>query len=167
LCSKSTDGNKPGSYIEKRVNEIDKVLDQLLDKGIKPKNIFLSGVSAGGWSSLMLMPKVGKKFNSAMVLAPAGWGTRDEINKYPVWRKEIRPRQGKQKKEAEIIKALIFAYEEEKFNRTKELMFLKEKSPETVNIIAYKGGEGHSTYRKEGRINETKKIIKKYMEEQG
>ena len=30
LCSKSTDGNKPGSYIEKRVNEIDNVLDQLL-----------------------------------------------------------------------------------------------------------------------------------------
>ena len=87
LCSKATDGNKPGSYIEKRVNEIENVLDQLLDSGIKPKNIFLSGVSAGGWSSLMLMPKVGKKFNSAIVFAPACCGPRHEINKYPVWRK--------------------------------------------------------------------------------
>ena len=167
LCSKATDGNKPGSYIEKRVNEIENVLDQLLDSGIKPKNIFLSGVSAGGWSSLMLMPKVGIKFNSAIVFAPACCGPRHEINKYPVWRKEIRPKQIKQIKEADLIKALIFAYEDDKFNRSKELMFLKEKSPDTVNIIAYKCGEGHNTYRKDCRINETKKILKKYIEEQG
>ena len=84
-----------------------------------------------------------------------------------MWRKEIRPKQVKQIKEADLIKALIFAYEDDKFNRSKELMFLKEKSPDTVNIIAYKCGEGHNTYRKDCRINETKKIIKKYIEEQG
>ena len=103
MCSKATDGNKTGSYIEKRVNEIDNVLDQLLDNGIKPKNIFLSGVSAGGWSSLMLMPKVGIKFNSAIVFAPACCGPRHEINKYPVWRKKIRPKQVKQIQEANLI----------------------------------------------------------------
>ena len=155
------------NFIEKRVNEIENILDQLLDSGIKPKNIFLSGVSAGGWSSLMLMPKVGIKFNSAIIFAPACCGPRHEINKYPVWRKEIRPKQVKQIKEADLIKALIFAYEDDKFNRSKELMFLKEKSPDTVNIIAYKCGEGHNTYRKDCRINETKKILKKYIEEQG
>ncbi|MDA7577473.1 hypothetical protein N8700_05615 [Candidatus Pelagibacter sp.] len=167
LCSKATDGNNPGSYIIKRVKEIENVLDQLLDNGIKPKNIFLSGVSAGGWSSLMLMQKVGKKFNSAIVFAPACCGPRHEINKYPKWRKEIRPNQVKQIENANSIKALIFAYEDDKFNRSKELMFLKEKSPETVKLIEYKCGEGHNTYRKDCKIDETKKIIKKYIEEQG
>ena len=166
LCSKATDGNKPGSYIGKRVNEIENVIDQLLDNGIKPKNIFLSGVSAGGWSSLMLMSKVDSKFNSAIVFAPACCGPRHEINKYPKWRKEIRPKQVKEIESANSIKALIFSYDDDKFNRSKELMFLKKKSPNTVKLVGYKCGNGHNTYRKDCRINETKKIIKKYIEDQ-
>ena len=166
LCSKAKDGNVPGSYIDKRVKEIENVLDQLLENGVSPKNIFLTGVSAGGWSSLMLMPQVDKKFNSAIVFAPACCGPRHEINKYPKWRREIRPKQVKKIKSANIIKALVFAYEDDKFNRSKELMFLKEKSRDTVNLIKYKCGKGHNTYRKDCKIEDTKKIIKKYIEEQ-
>ena len=166
LCSKATDGNTPGSYINKRVKEIENVLDQLIENGIKPKNIFLSGVSAGGWSSLMLMSKVDNKFNSAIVFAPACCGPRHEISKYPKWRKEIRPKQVKEIESANSIKALVFAYDDDKFNRSKELMFLKKKSPDTVNLVGYKCGEGHNTYRKDCRIEETKKMIKKYIEDQ-
>ena len=166
LCSKAKDGNTSGSYISKRVKEIENILDQLIDNGIKPKNIFLSGVSAGGWSSLMLMSKVDSKFNSAIVFAPACCGPRHEINKYPKWRKEIRPKQVKEIESANSIKALIFSYDDDKFNRSKELMFLKKKSPNTVKLVGYKCGNGHNTYRKDCRINETKKIIKKYIEDQ-
>ena len=60
-----------GSYIDKRKREINKVLDQLISVGIKPENIFLTGYSAGGWTSLMMMDQVEKKFNSAIVFAPA------------------------------------------------------------------------------------------------
>ena len=45
-------------------------------------------------------------------------------------------------------------------------MFLKKKSPDTVNLVGYKCGEGHNTYRKDCRIEETKKMIKKYIEDQ-
>ena len=44
----------------------------------------------------MLMSKVDSKFNSAIVFAPACCGPRHEINKYPKWRKEIRPKQVKE-----------------------------------------------------------------------
>ena len=166
LCSKATDGNIAGSYISKRVKEINSILDQLISSGVKPKNIFLSGVSAGGWTSLMMMNRVEKKFNAAIVFAPACCGPRSEINIYPKWRREIRPAQVKKMTEAKVIKALIFAYEDDKFNRSQELIFLKEKYPDSVNLISYKCGKGHNTYEKDCKLNETKKIIKSYVQEQ-
>ena len=39
LCSKKRDGPKQGSYIYKRKKEINKILDQLIAKEVKPKNI--------------------------------------------------------------------------------------------------------------------------------
>jgi hypothetical protein len=45
-------------------------------------------------------------------------------------------------------------------------MFLKEKSRDTVNLVKYQCGIGHYTYRKDCKIEDTKKIIKKYIEEQ-
>ena len=164
LCSKATDGGTLGSYIYKRKKEINKVLDQLISAGIKPKNIFLTGFSAGGWSSLMMMDQVEKKFNSAIVFAPAFAGPRSEINKYPKWRKEERPKQVKKMTEAKVIKALIFAYEDDKFNRSKELNFLKEKYPNSVKLVGYKCGKGHYTIDDDCQINKTKKIIKNYFE---
>ena len=166
LCSKAVDGEIEGSYINKRAKEIDSVLNQLISVGVKPKNIFLSGVSAGGWSSLMMMDKVEVKFNSAIVFAPACCGPRSEINKYPKWRREIRPIQIKKMTEAKVVKALIFTYEDDKFNRSQELIFLKEKSPDTVKLVSYSCGKGHNTYEKDCKLEETKRIIKSYIEKQ-
>ena len=164
LCSKATDGGVLGSYIDKRKREINKVLDQLISVGIKPENIFLTGYSAGGWTSLMMMDQIEKKFNSAIVFAPAFAGPRSEIKKYPRWRKIERPRQVKEMIEAKIIKALIFAYEDDAFNRPQELNFLKEKYPNSIELIGYKCGKGHSTVDNDCKIKKTKKIIKNYFQ---
>ena len=166
LCSRATDGDKLGSYIFKRKREINKVLDQLISVGIKPKNIFLAGLSAGGWTSLMMMDQVGKKFNSAIVFAPAFAGPRSETGIAPEWRKVERPRQIKKMIKAKVIKALIFAYEDDPYNRPKELMFLKEKYPNSVEMVGYKCGNGHSTTYNDCRFDKTKQIIKKYFEKQ-
>jgi len=166
LCSRATDGDKLGSYIYKRKKEINKVLDQLISVGIKPKNIFLAGLSAGGWTSLMMMDQVGKKFNSAIVFAPAFAGPRSEIGIAPEWRREERPRQIKKMIKAKVIKALVFAYEDDPYNRPKELMFLKEKYPNSVEMVGYKCGNGHSTTYNDCRFDKTKQIIKKYFEKQ-
>ena len=166
LCSKKRDGPKQGSYIYKRKKEINKILDQLISAGIKPESIFLTGQSAGGWTSLMMMDQVEKKFNSAIVFAPAFAGPRSEIGKYPKWRKVERPRQIKKMVKAKVIKALIFAYDDDKFNRPKELMFLKEKYPNSVEMVSYNCGNGHDTGFDDCRFDATKQIIKKYFEKQ-
>ena len=166
LCSRATDGNKLGSYIYKRKKEINRVLDQLISVGIKPKNIFLAGQSAGGWTSLMMMDQVEKKFNSAIVFAPAFAGPRSETDIAPEWRKVERPRQIKKMIKAKVIKALVFAYEDDPYNRPKELMFLKEKYPNSVEMVGYKCGNGHSTTYNDCRFDKTKQIIKKYFEKQ-
>jgi len=166
LCSKAIDGGKIGSYIYKRKKEINKVLDQLISVGVKPENIFLTGNSAGGWTSLMMMDEVEKKFNSAIVFAPAFAGPRSEINIYPKWRKEERPRQVKKMTEAKVIKALIFAYVDDGFNRPEDLMFLKEKYPDSVEIVSYSCGNGHNTGYNDCRISLTKEKIKSYLKSQ-
>ena len=166
LCSRATDGNKLGSYIFKRKKEINRILDQLISKGIKPKNIFLAGQSAGGWTSLMMMDQVEKKFNSAIVFAPAFAGRRSEIGRYPKWRKVERPRQIKKMIKAKVIKALIFAYEDDPYNRPKELMFLKKKYSNSVKMVSYNCRNGHNTGYDDCRFDATKQIIKKYFEKQ-
>jgi predicted esterase len=166
LCSKATDGPRVGSYISKRTKEIDNVLDQLISAGVKPENIFLAGYSAGGWASLMMMDRVGKKFNSAIVFAPTFSGPRSEISQYPKWRREARPRQIKKMTKAKTVKALIFAYEDDKFNRPQELIFLKEKYPNSVELVGYKCGKGHNTTNNDCRFNKTKQSIKNYFEKQ-
>jgi len=164
LCSKATDVIKEGSYIFQRKKEIRQILNQLIAADVKPENIFLSGHSAGGWASLMMMDEVGRKFNSAVVFAPAFAGPRSEINKYPIWRKEVRPRQVKQMTQAKVIQALIFAYKDDEFNRPKELNFLVEKYPNTVELVGYNCGEGHNTSHNDCRLSKTKKKIKAYFE---
>ena len=112
----------------------------------------------------MMMDQIEKKFNSAIVFAQAFAGPRSEIKKYPRWRKIERPRQVKEMIEAKIIKALIFAYEDDAFNRPKELNFLKEKYPNSIELIGYKCGKGHSTVDNDCKIKKTKKIIKNYFQ---
>ena len=46
--------------------------------------------------------------------------------------------------EVKAVKALIFAYEDDAFNRPKELNFLKEKYPDSVELVGYKCGKGHA-----------------------
>ena len=164
LCSTAIDAGTTGSYIYKRKKEINKILDQLIEKDINPQNIFLTGFSAGGWTSLMMMDEVEKKFNSAIVFAPAFAGPRSETNKYPHWRKVERPRQVKKMTEVKALKALIFAYEDDAFNRPKELNFLKEKYPNTVELVGYKCGKGHNTAHNDCKLSKTKKIIKNYFQ---
>jgi len=172
LCSVATEprGQPPqGAYIFKRVKEIDSVLDSFLDLGVLPQNIFLSGYSAGGWASLMLMSQISGKFNAVVAFAPAFAGKRSEINQYPVWRKEIRPRQVKKMISNNEIEALIIAYKNDPYNRPQELQFLIETFPNTVQLIGYKcdvslGKTGHTTHIDDCQRSKTSELIRNYVE---
>ena len=163
LCSSAVDGNVKGSYIQKRKKEIQSVLAELVSIGVQPRNIFLSGHSAGAWSSLMSMDVVGETFNAAILFAPACCGPRSEKNKYPIWRKEIRPAQVKQIVSVPRIEALVFAFERDKFNRTRELTFLTEAFPNTVKIVTSSCGK-HDDHHKNCSGMKLTTMIREYIE---
>ena len=165
LCSRATDGNVPGSYIQKRVAEISATLDEFLALGVRPENIFLAGKSAGGWASLMSAKEEGDKFNAGIYYAPSCCGRRSEINRFPIWRREIRPEQVRQILTAEEIRALVIAYEDDAFNRPEELTFLTDAYPGGVSMVGYSCGKGHATDMHDCRAEDTETVISGYLAE--
>lgn len=163
LCSRAIDGGDAGSYIFKRADEIEGTLDGLIDAGVQPRNIFLTGHSAGGWSSLMLMREVGDKFNAAIVFAPACCGPRHEISIYPIWRRKIRPRHVERMVAVREFAALVFAYSDDHFNRPRELRFLTEAFPRDVRMVTRSCPAGHVTHLKDCRAAGTTALIRQYI----
>jgi len=170
LCSKATDppGRDHGSWIFERVEEISALLDQLIDTGVAPERIFLSGHSAGGWASLMAMPMVDQKFNAAIVFAPAFAGPRAEKGVYPIWRGKIRPKHVKKMTSFDQVRALVFAYDNDPYNRTAELEFLTDRFPDSVEIISSTCKispplTGHLTHLKDCHAEATKTAIFRYV----
>ena len=171
LCSKATDppGRDHGSWIFERVEEISVVLDQLIAAGVAPGRIFLSGHSAGGWASLMAMSMVDRKFNAAIVFAPAFAGPRAEEGEYPIWRGEIRPKQVAKMSSFDVVRALVFAYDNDPFNRTAELKFLTDRYPDSVEIISSTCKitlplTGHLTHLKDCQAETTEAAMTRYLE---
>ena len=171
LCSKATDprGRDHGSWIFERVKEISVVLGQLIDTGVAPERIFLSGHSAGGWASLMAMSMVDQKFNAAIVFAPAFAGPRSEEGEHPIWRGEIRPKQVAKMSSFDVVRALVFAYDNDPFNRTAELKFLTDRYPDSVEIISSTCKitlplTGHLTHLKDCQAETTEAAMTRYLE---
>ncbi|MGK0291209.1 MAG: hypothetical protein ACI86H_002676 [bacterium] len=168
LCSQSTEPNyrsSAGNLIYTRVKEIEKTLDELVAVGIQAKNIFLAGHSTGGWISLMAVRRLRHKFNSAIVFAPAFAGIRSEESQYPWWRRKVRPRQIREMLTAPKIKALVFAYYGDPFNRPQDLRFLKKHSPNSIQIVAYQCAYQykHLTHLNDCRKNSTSQLILNYI----
>ena len=143
LCSNATDGGVRGAYIYNRAREIDTTLDKLIAAGVPPHNIFLAGHSAGGWASLMMTKIAGRKFNAAIIFAPSCCGPRSEAGIYPAWRGQVRPFQVSEMLDVERIEALVFGYDDDRFNRPEDLRFLTDAFPRSVKLVGYFCGGGH------------------------
>ena len=170
LCSNATEGAGPehaGNQVYARMYEIEKTIDELIKLGVRPKHIFLAGHSKGAWASLMLMNQVNQKFNAAILFAPALANRRSEQT-HPWWRAEVRPRQIHQMLQAREIDALIFAYEEDQYNRPQDIEFLTEKYPMSVEIVAYRCDYEftHNTHLHDCRQPQTSKMIAEYIDQQ-
>ena len=165
LCSHEKDGTAQGSFIYKRVAELNETINLFNKAGVEHKNIFLAGFSAGGWTALMAAKILPGKFNKGILFAPAFAGPRYETYIFPVWRKIIRPKQVKEILKANELKFLIFAYEDDPFNRPKELEFLNDKERRYPEIVGYTCNEGHFTYRKDCKNEETYKRILDFFED--
>lgn len=126
-----------GDHIYLRMGEVSAAVERFLALGVRPGNIFLAGHSTGGWVSLMLARAYGGRIGGIIAYAPAFARPRADIAKYPYWRKEVMPRQAAEIVAAPAIRALVFAYERDAFDRPQELAFLTERWPEAVRMVAY------------------------------
>jgi pimeloyl-ACP methyl ester carboxylesterase len=165
LCSNATDGFERGSFIYKRVSELEETISHFNKAGIPSKNIFLSGFSAGGWTALMAASILPDHFNRGVLFAPAFSGPRYESTIFPVWRKVIRPKQINEISKAKILNFLVFAYEDDPFNRPRDLGFLLNRKTSYPKIIGYNCNKGHFTYTKDCKINETSSRILTFFQE--
>ena len=164
LCSIATDGLEKGSFIYKRVSELEKLLNHLNEVGIHNENIFLAGFSAGGWTALMAARALPNRFNRGVLFAPAFAGPRYEINIFPIWRKVLRPKQINEILEAERLDFLIFAYSDDPFNRPKDLNVFVKSNNLYPKIIGYSCKKGHLTYRQDCKSKETYEEILNFFQ---
>lgn len=175
LCSTSTESPAPtsaGKQVYLRKKEIDYAIDAFLNRGIQPKHLFLAGHSNGGWTSLMMMRDVNKRFNGVIAFAPAFAGRRSEASYAPWWRNTVRPKQINDMLKAPVMDALVFAYENDAFNRPQELAFLSANYPLTltngVDLVAYDCGlrNAHQTYRRDCQLDQTTARIRRFINNQ-
>ena len=167
LCSNVTDEKEKGSFIYKRVNELKTKIEQLNQAGIKSENIFLSGFSAGGWTALMAAKMLPNQFNKGVLFAPAFAGPRYETSIFPVWRKILRPKQISEILEAERLDFLIFAYDDDPFNRPEDLIVFQKPDNFLPEIIGYTCNKGHFTYKNDCKDQETYEKILNFFQSFG
>ncbi len=163
LCSRAIDGGVPGSYIHKRADEISAVVDMFAAMGVPSANIYLSGHSAGAWASLMYMSRTADTVAGGILFAPACCGPRHNAARYPIWRGEIRPRQVREIVGGSPLRALVFAYTDDIFNRPQELVFLSGAYPDTVTLVSQSCGNGHATHQIDCDAYSTRDQIAAYM----
>jgi pimeloyl-ACP methyl ester carboxylesterase len=168
LCSgareaRSTWGTA-GEYVYRRVEEIEAVVDALLSAGVSPARIFLAGHSAGGWASLMAAARFGHKLNAVVAFAPAFAGPRAEVDRYPWWWQEARPRQVQELLAAPALTALVFAYDDDPFETPEDLAFLVQRHP-GVRLVGYACPDGsrHLTHLRDCREAATASAVAEYL----
>ncbi|KAG1682756.1 hypothetical protein GQR58_010549 [Nymphon striatum] len=179
LCSTSIESPAPtsaGKQVYLRKQEISHAIDAFLERGIQPKNLFLAGHSNGGWTSLMMMRDVNKRFNGVIAYAPAFAGKRKDSKLFPWWRSTARPNQINDMLGASEMDALVFAYDRDEYNRPQDLKFLTDRYPLVVNasvnqgvvLTSYDCGNlnAHQTFRNDCRLVDTKKRIQRFINNQ-
>ena len=155
-----TRGYAMGYYTLGRRDELSDLLDTFHNIGVKPSNITLAGHSAGAWTALLAAAAYPQKFHALIAFAPAFAGPRNEENAYPWWRKTVRPEQIAMMTEPNDVPKLIFAYQDDAFNRPSELVFLSEAFPNSAKLISQKCGKGHNTHKNDCQLDQTLKLMK-------
>jgi len=168
LCSAATEPRARsgvGTYIYGRMAEVEATIRQLRRAGVKSRHIFVAGHSAGGWTALMLKAKKPALFNAAIAFAPAFAGPRSEEAKYPWWRREARPKQIAEMTRSKAMRALVFAYEDDPFNRPSDLAFLTAAYPKSVTLVPYgcAARRKHLIHHYDCRATDTTKRLLTYI----
>ena len=152
-----------GSYTLDRRDELEDLIDDFLKIGVKPSNIALIGNSAGGWTALLAAASYPEKFHAVIAFAPAFAGTRSKASVYPYWRGIVRPEQVEIMTQPNDVPKLVFAYEDDAYNRPIDLNFLTTAFPASATLISQNCGRGHGTPRNDCQLNKTVSLMKEVI----
>lgn len=156
-------GYAHGSYILARRDELADVIDSFTALGVSPANITIAGHSAGGWTALLAAASYPDKIGGVIAFAPAFAGVRAEEDLYPWWRKIIRPEQIEMISQPNDVPKLIFAYEDDAFNRPQELRFLTDQFPDSARLISQKCGGGHLSHKNDCQRDQTVRLMTDFI----
>lgn len=106
----------------RRSEDIVKLLVALKDSGANPSKVFLTGHSAGGWSSLITQQEHPELARGVIAIAPAFAGTHQGRHDAFV---KLRNEQEDRFKASSDMNALIYAFEQDRFENIKTLNFFK------------------------------------------
>ena len=152
-----------GSYTLDRRDELEDLIDDFLEIGVKPSNITLIGNSAGGWTALLAAASYPEKFHAVIAFAPAFAGNRSKASVYPYWRGIVRPEQVEIMTQPNDVPKLVFAYEDDAYNRPIDLNFLTTAFPGSATLISQNCGRGHDTPRNDCQLNKTVSLMKEVI----
>jgi len=107
--------------VQKRAKDIEALIVEALAQGVPPEQIFVAGHSAGAWASLIVARRGQVRIGGYILFAPAFAGHYSV--RHPGWW-DLQNRLVKYIGEAERIDALVYAFENDKFNRVEDLRFL-------------------------------------------
>ena len=151
-----------GSYTLDRRDELESLLDDFITLGVQPKNIVVSGHSAGGWTALLAAAAYPEKFNSLIAFAPAFAGTKADRRQW-AHTKIIIAEQERMVATANTVDKLVFAYENDKYNGPAELQFIADFFPDTAQLISRKCANGHMSHRKDCDLDQTINLINGFV----
>jgi predicted alpha/beta hydrolase family esterase len=108
---------------EARAKDIIEKINIFVKSGVPKKQIFVSGHSMGGWTSLLIGQELQGKIGGIIAFAPAFAGKYKTRNSFMEQLYNDRINKLKQSK---YINGLVFAFKGDAFNKQKHLEFLKE-----------------------------------------
>jgi len=123
-CSLALGNLRAGrSMSEARAPELEDIIREYIAQGVKPKNIFVSGHSMGGWASILVAARKEVQIGGFIAFAPAnGIWTADK--RTPSHWAAVR-RQKSAVEGIERLDGLLFLFEGDPYNSPEDLAFMK------------------------------------------
>lgn len=116
------DGSGGPPKVAGRRDDIKRLVAALRQAGVPADQLFLMGHSAGGFASLLVERDAPDTQNAVIAFAPAFAGPRD--GRSPAW-SALRRRYVAHLQQGREIDALVFAFEDDAYNRPQDLAFLQ------------------------------------------
>jgi predicted esterase len=153
----------PVSKAEARMPDVSKVIKSYLSQGVPSNQIFVSGHSMGGWTSILIGAQLSEKISGTIAFAPSN-GTSVAGKRQYAHQKFIE-RQTTALTGVSQLDALIFAFDGDRYNSPQDLAHLKNIHGVEFYVRKACGMRSpHMTYREDCFKEANQDIILDYIQ---